>query len=349
MSLPASTPSSENIKRSQMVGDDLPRSSCDALNRKSIDTSSEAISITPDPVAIKAKQGYDKNVDEEQAQTPEGDREEIMSYPTQDCESLTTKSGRNSRARELQQHLEGRALKAERELKLTKNRLQVVESELDASHTRESSTGVIPQHEETHVPQDHQTKTQLPSTENTSLATVVRERDQFKQDNETLLEKNTSLQADNLTYRRLYEHTDYKLTTMRYELETSPLKFAETDGLLQGKADRYNDLMREHNEVIGHNTQLKGEIQDLKMRTQEELASKDTELNEYKASERYLGESRDRHMLFASRVVGWLRRKMTAGEVEYMTDCAWFVTRKGKQTRISLSLRKNLNEAISMS
>jgi len=328
LSLPSSTPSRENIKRSQMVGDDCSRRKGDTLDRTSVDTASEAISVS-DIAALKAKLEYNKNVEEEQAQTPEGDNKKTMLCSTRDRENLTTKTDRNSRAQELQQDLEGRALKAEKQLKLTENRLQFVESELDALRARDPSAGVASQHEETPVPQDHQTQTRLPLTEDTSLATVVRERDQIKQDNETLLEKNTSLQADNLAYRRLYEQSEIKLTDMRHELEIEPTKFAETDGLLQGKADRYNDLMREHNEVIGHNTQLRGEMQDLKLQKQEELASKETELNEYRASERYLSESRDKHILFASRIVGWLRHKMTASDVDYMTDCAWLVTKKG--------------------
>ncbi len=345
LSLPASTPSRENIKRSQMMGDDCLGTKGDTLDRTSVDTASEAISIS-DIAALKAKRRGNKNIKEEQAQTPEGDNEEMMLCPTQDREDLTTKTGRNSRAQELQQHLEGRALKAEKQLKLTKNRLQVVESELDALRTRDSSPGVVPQHEAAKVPKDHQTQSQLPLTEEASIATVVRERDQIKQDNEILVEKITSLQADNLAYRRLYEQSEIKLTNMRHELETEPIKFAETDGLLQGKADRYNDLMREHNEVIGHNTQLRGKMQDLKLQKQEELASKETELNEYKASERYLSESRDKHMLFASRIVKWLHHKMTASDVDYMTDCAWLVTKKGKQIpSICFPLRENLNEA----
>ncbi len=344
MSLPASAPSRENIKRSQMVGDNSPRGKGDALDRTSFDTASEAISLS-DVAAIEAKREHDNNLEEEQAQTPEGDHEEIVLFTTQDRDTLTTKTGRNSRAQELQQHFESRALKVEKQLKVTKNRLQVVESELDSLRTRDSSPGVAPQHEEAQVPQDYQPKIQLPLTEDTSLATVVRERNQLKQDHATLLEKNLSLQADNLAYRRLYEQSEIKLTDMRHELETEPIKFAETDGLLQGKADRYNDLMREHNEVIGHNTQLRGKMQDLKLQKQEELASKETELNEYKASQRYLSESRDKHMLFASRVVGWLRHKMTASDVNYMTDCAWLVTRKGKQIpSICFPLRENLNE-----
>jgi hypothetical protein len=345
MSLPASTPSRENIKRSQIVGDEFPRVEYDALNRTSFDTAYKAISLS-DEAAIKVKRDHNKKVEEERAQTPEGGDEEIVFFTTPDRETRMTKSGTNSRAQELQQNFEGRALKAERQLKLTKNRLQVVESELDALRTRDSLAGVAPQHKETQVPQDHQAQIQLPLTEENSQTTVFRERDHMKQDIENLWEKNKTLQADNLAYRRLYEQSEIKLTDMRHELMTEPVKFAETDGLLQGKADRYNDLMREHNEVIGHNTQLRAEMQDLKLQKQEELASKETELNEYKASERYLSESRDKHMLFASRVVGWLRHKMTASDVGYMTDCAWLVTKKGKQIpSICFPLRENLNEA----
>jgi len=348
MSLPASTPSTENIKRSQMVGDDCSRTKGDTLDRTSFDTASEAISLS-EVAATEAKREHDNNLEVEQARTPEGDHEQIVLFTTQNCETLMTKTGRISRAQELQQHFEDLAFKAEKQLKLTKKRLQVVESELDALRTRDSSAGVAPQHEETQVPQDYQTQTQLPLTVDTSLATVVHERNQLKQDNETHLEKNKTLQADNLAYRRLYEQSETKFTNMRHELETEPIKFAETDGLLQGKADRYNDLMREHNEVIGHNTQLRGEMQDLKLQKQEELASKDTELNEYKVSERYLSESRDKHMLFASRVVGWLRHKMTASDVDYMTDCAWLVTKKGKQIpSIPLLVRENFNQLKSM-
>lgn len=344
MSLPASTPSREDHKRSQIVGDEFPRIERDAINRKSFDNSSEAISLS-DAAAIRVKRDHDRNVEVDHAQVPEGDDDEIVFFTTLDREILTAKCGAISRAQELQQHLEGRAFKAEKQLKLTKNRLQAVESELDALRTRSSPAGVASQPEESRVPEDRQTIAQVSFTKDAILSIVVRERDQIKQDNETLLGKNTSLQTDNLAYRRLYEQSELKLSDMRYELETEPIKFAETDGLLQGKADRYNDLMREHNEVIGHNTQLSGEIQDLKLQKQEELASKEAELNEYKASEGYLSESRDKHMLFASRVVGWLRHKMTASDVEYMTDCAWLVTKKGKQVpAVPLSLGKSLNQ-----
>ena len=311
-----------------MVGDDFPRVECDALDRISFETASEAISLS-DVAAVKVKRDHNKNVEEAHVQTPEGDNREIMLSTAPGRETIMTKSGTKCGDRELQQHFEGRALKAEKELKLTKNRLQVVESELDALRTRDSSAAVSPQHEEVQESQDHQTQTPPPLTKDSSLATVVRELDQLKQDNATLLNKNASLQADNLAYKRLYDQSEIKLTNMRHELESEPIKFAETDGLLQGKADRYNDLMREHNEVIGYNTQLRGELQDLKLQKKEELASVETEVNEYKASERHLSESRDKHMLFASRIVGWLRRKMTASEVDYMADCAWLVTKKG--------------------
>lgn len=347
LNLPASTPSKEHIKGPQIVGDEILRVEGDALNRESLDTSSEAMSLS-DTAAIRVKRDHDKNVEVDQAQGPEGD-EEIVLFISLDRETLTTKSGTNSRAQDLQQHLEGRAFKAEKQLKLTKNRLQVVESELDALRTSSSPAGVAPQQEESQVPKDYETKTQVSLTEDAILSTIVRERDQIKQDIKTLLEKNTSLQADNLAYRRLYEQCEIKLTDMRLELETDPVRFAETDGLLQGKADRYNDLMREHNEVIGHNTQLRGEIQDLKLQKQEELASKESELNEYKASEGHLSETRDKHMLFASRVIGWLRHKMTASDIEYTTDCAWLVTKKGKQVpSIHIPSGKHLHQARSM-
>ena len=60
----------------------------------------------------------------------------------------------------------------------------------------------------------------------------------------------------------------------------------------------------------------------------EEIESLTWELNEYKANERSVLKSRNRHKRAATRMIQRLRYKMTAGDVKEMTACAWWTAKK---------------------
>ena len=260
---------------------------------------------------------------------------------------LAAEKGVALHCRESKQHSEERASKAEKECKLTKERLAVVESEMEALRQRYSTT--------VHMNQVLQSKTtdtdppkvirkimplparkqdQAPndSTTEQQPVEIARERDQLKEYNinlrqklDRMQEKTTSLEKQVVEHRNAFEDRDHKLYMLRQELEHEPNKTATTDGLLEGKAARYNDLVREYNEVIGQNSKLQAKFEDLEAQRKEEVGALEFELNEYKVNEKYVLKSRDLHRLASKRMVNRLRYKMTAGDVEKMTDCAWYV------------------------
>ncbi|KAL8824095.1 MAG: hypothetical protein Q9191_005305 [Dirinaria sp. TL-2023a] len=163
-----------------------------------------------------------------------------------------------------------------------------------------------------------------------ALEQAMSERDAAQQNNielrqnlEAANSKLQNCQREVTEFRTIAEVKHLKLADLRAETERSPNVTAETDELLRKQGEMHDLLVKEHNEVIGWNSKLRGELEDLKAEKDEEIDSLKIELSVIKSSEQDLIMSHDSFQHACNSMITRLRSKMTVGDVDEATKAQW--------------------------
>lgn len=352
MSAPVKASSPKSVKRSQIVNLNSSSSSLDTSDGEALKTSSacadgaqsseaEGLEAERQAVTIALEDQIHKKA------------EQIGTMRHEHELALGAERKKASPLKKEKESFEERAIKARKQLKEIANWLDLVEAQprprrsseavaeqaaqTDITEPLESTIsdyrGVDPSGEQQDLKQQVQEQATTPSV--LRSPELSQERDRHEINNKLLVEANRKLE-DQVTllkkecneYKLLFEIRDWRLGLLRNEQKYDPVKFVEKDDLIKKKEHRYNDLIIEHNNLIGQHSDLQQEFRDVVVEKNEKFDAKDFELNEYKVDQRLLHESRDRYQLAADRMLDRLRCKMTVGDVNQMVDCHYLVVKQ---------------------
>ena len=294
LSAPLTTPSPENIKRSQIVNDELSRNSLDTSDEEAFGSTTTAPNKIPksEIEALAAKHRDEKRAWEKHIEALKGKHEEeIVSLRREHETRLNEEKRKASQDKKLKEMFQEFTTRDEERWKLVDSRLGMAGVDLRALHPATSTTQQPAPDRKTHAsktqssndpdpglsdgqrkilplparkvqqPQEQQSQQQADSAVDSRLADIIHERDQLQQYNEVLESQKQHLQAKVQEYKGLFEDRDLKLSDLRIEQGDDVVRSSDKDKLLQGKAARYGDLVREHNDVIGQNSKLQKKLE----------------------------------------------------------------------------------------
>lgn len=146
---------------------------------------------------------------------------------------------------------------------------------------------------------------------------------------------------------RSFAHSkDEKLRYLRYEIEgkENSATVANTDDLLKKQSERNDQNVRELNQVLAENCELKGEIEDLKEQHKEEVDSLKTDLAAKSHDVFVLTDSRDRWQAECTQMIDRLHNKMSIADVDEATHDVWKVA--NEDNKILATEVKRLTEKL---
>lgn len=324
-SAPPRTPSPENVKRSQIVEAATPDSRSDVFMDESIASFNEAEGNHREAEldALKAEHLGNKQLLEDEVQ----DLKAQIAAQRQNHEASLLVEQQKTLLYQKQKNIaDDRAAKAEDQCKLADERLEFHESDSKAlSVTAKEACSSTPSLVGS-ADIEHDVKAEL--------AKVTGERDMFQDANKALCEEaNQEIDELNKTieklrkqlrdYQGIHNKTLFDLETLRHDQPS-----AGKDQLLKLKENRYEELVRDYNQVIGEKCGLQQRLQDLGEQCQDQKTALGEQIIEHQANENLLARSRDMYKENHNLNVNRLLKKLTASEVDELTVNAWKVSQQ---------------------
>ena len=352
-----STPSPENIKRSQMVQDGSPASIM-KISDKYFNESTSTPSLHAYEAQIEELKGEHED---EIIQLRRENENQLAALRRKLLKSEAAKTHEQERAETAtkeSQRKEDKAADLENEAATLRQRCGGLEEAIKSMRTKTQSKVKAKGKGKGKAAETTRQQNIDSGTQNTdrdiALAQAISERDSFQQQN---IEIRKSLDAANAQLQKcqndfadmqtLAEGKQHKLLCLREELERTPNATAQTDELLKKQGEMHSLLVKEHNEVLGQNCELRGKLEDLEAKQKDEIDSLKTELDTLQSRESLLIESHDSWQLACDQLIERLRSKMTVGDVEETTSSMWrLVNEDNKKLKAQVI---SLNSALKLS